>query len=183
MIQSSPAPIEALDATPSYRVEPSKSGVPTVAVTTDDGKSIHLHSRYQPLDEARRMVDALPLKECIAFHVHGFGLGYHVEELFDRSSDEAILCVVENDLLLLRTAFEQRDFSNLIRSNRVMFFWQLDKAGMFSRLMPHSATVAMAFRAGGSRTSLQLAPSFIARCKPGVMNSRRSPRPTSRRWY
>ena len=154
------AAIEALDATASYRVEPSKSGVPTVAVSIDGGKSIHLHSRYQPLDEAKRMVDALPLGECIAFHVHGFGLGYHVDELFERSSDEAILCIVENDLLLLRTAFEHRDFAELIRSNRVMFFWQLDKAGLFSRLMTHSATVAMAFGQVDHAPSLQLAPEF-----------------------
>src|SRR4051794_1944279 len=154
------AAIEALDATPSYCVEPSKSGLPTLAMPTDDGKPIHLHSRYQPLDEAKRLIDPLPLNSCIAFHVHGFGLGYHVEELFERASEEAITCVIENDLLLLRTAFELRDFAKLIRSNRVMFFWQPDKAAMFSRLMSQSATIAMAFHKVEHPPSLQLAPDF-----------------------
>src|SRR3954470_2576069 len=108
--------IEALDSQNSYRVEPSKHGSPTIAVTNADGKSIHLHSRYQPIDEAKKLIDALPLDECIAFHVHGFGLGYHVEHLFDRASAEALHCIFEHDLLLLRTAFEQRDFSKLIQS-------------------------------------------------------------------
>jgi hypothetical protein len=154
------AAIEALDRTPSYRVEPSKSGVPTVAIPNDDGKSIYLHSRYQPLDEAKKLIDPLPLDECIAFHVHGFGLGYHIEQLFEQASEEAILCVIENDLLMLRTAFEQRDFVKLIRSNRVLFFWQLDKAALFSRLMSQSATVAMGFTKVAHAPSLQLQSEF-----------------------
>src|SRR5262249_43663962 len=98
------AAIEATDQTNSYRIEISKSGAPTVAVPTAAGKTIQLHSRYQPLDEAKKLIDPLLLDECVAFHVHGFGLGYHVEELFDRASSEAITCVMENDLVLLRTA-------------------------------------------------------------------------------
>jgi hypothetical protein len=93
------AAIEALDSLHSYRVEPSKAGVPTLAMPTDDGKTIQLHSRYQPLEEAARLIDPLPLDECVAFHVHGFGLGYHVEQLFERSSDEAYIFVMEQDLL------------------------------------------------------------------------------------
>src|SRR5690242_14538845 len=154
------AAIEELDETPSYRVEPSKSGVPTVSIPTDDGKSIHLHSRYQPLDEARRLIDPLPLDTCIVFHVHGFGLGYHVEQLFESASNEAMICIFEDDLLRLRTAFEQRDFSTLIRSNRVIFFWQLDKAALFTRLMSQSATIAMAFEKVEHPPSMQLAEDF-----------------------
>src|SRR5437762_3080304 len=154
------AAIEALDATPSYRVEPSKSGQPTLAMPTDEGKSIHLHSRYQPLDDAKRLIDPLPLDTCIAFHVHGFGLGYHIEHLFERASSEATICVIEGDLLLLRTAFELRDFSKLIRSNRVIFFWHLDKAALFTRLMSQSATIAMGFEKVEHPPSLQLAHEF-----------------------
>ena len=154
------AAIEALDDTPSYRTEPSKSGPPTTAIATENGRTIYLHSKYQPTDEAKRLIDPLPLHECIAFHVHGFGLGYHVQNLFERASEEAIICVFESDLLLLRTAFELRDFSMLITSGRVMFFWREDKAAMFNRLMPQSAAIAMAFEAVNHSPSLQLAPDF-----------------------
>jgi hypothetical protein len=154
------AAIEAMDQTPSYRVETSKSGVPTVAIQTGDGKTIQLHSRYQPLDEAKKLIDPLSLDDCIAFHVHGFGLGYHVEHLFERASDEAIICVVESNLVLLRTAFENCDFAKLIRSNRVLFFWQADKSQLFSRMMSHSATVAMGFEKVVHAPSIQLAPQF-----------------------
>src|SRR4051812_6810730 len=154
------AAIEALDATPSYRVEASKSGAPTVSIPTSDGTTIQLHSRYQPLEEAKRLIDPLPLGSCVMYHVHGFGLGYHVEQLFERASIETTICVIENELLLLRTAMELRDFSKLIQSNRLMFFWQADKSALFTRLMSQSAAIAMGFEKVDHAPSLQLAPEF-----------------------
>ena len=154
------AAIEQTESQESYAVEKSKCGLPTVAIADEAGKRIYLHSRYQPMDEAEKLVDALPLEECIAFHVHGFGLGYHVERLFERASVEAIHCIFEPDLLLLRTAFEQSDFSKLIQSGRVTFYWQLDKPELFNRLNPHSATVSMAFEGLNHSPSLQLQPQF-----------------------
>src|SRR5690242_17600730 len=41
-----------------------------------------------------------------------------------------------------------------------MFFTRLDKADIFTRLMQHSATVAMAFEAVNHSPSLQIAPDF-----------------------
>src|SRR5436190_9263476 len=94
------AAIEAVERLPSYVVTPSKSGEPTLALPTPDGRQMQLHSRYKPIDEAKSWVDPLPLEERVAFCVQGFGLGYHVQELFDRAGDESILCVFEPDLVL-----------------------------------------------------------------------------------
>jgi hypothetical protein len=88
------ATIEALDEHVNYAVEPSKSGSHTVCLPTPDGKSIYLHSRYRPVEEAQKLIDAVPVDDRAMFHVCGFGLGYHVEALFDRAGDEAILCVL-----------------------------------------------------------------------------------------
>jgi hypothetical protein len=154
------AAIEAVEHSPSYLVTPSKSGEPTLAMTTSDGRQIQLHSRYRPIDEAKTWVDPLPLEERAAFYVQGFGLGYHVEQLFDRAGEESLICVFEPDLVLLRTAFEQRDFTKLIESGRVLFFHHEDKAELFSRLMPHTAMLAMGFEPLVHAPSLQLQPSF-----------------------
>src|SRR5689334_3273676 len=51
------AAIEALEESAVYPVEASKSGPPTVAVPTPDGRSIYLHSRYRPIDEAQKLID------------------------------------------------------------------------------------------------------------------------------
>jgi hypothetical protein len=126
-----------------YAIEPSKSGEPTVAVPTADGRTIHLHSRHRPLEEAKRLIEGIDCEEHVFYYVHGLGLGYHLELLFERSSDEAVFCVFEPDLLLLRTLLEARDLSKLIASRRVIFFWKLDKGDLFVRLMKQASMVSL----------------------------------------
>src|SRR5947209_3647255 len=93
--------IEALHPRPSYSITPSKSGVPTVSVPAPEGRTITLHSRYEPIDEARRLVTPIAVDEKLAFYLFGLGLGYHLELLFDQEGDEALFFVFEPDLLLI----------------------------------------------------------------------------------
>jgi hypothetical protein len=194
------AAIEALEDAPSHATEPSKSGSPTVSLRTEQGRTISLHSRYEPLDEAKRLIEPLPTDDRTAYYIHGFGLGYHVQELFDRASSEAIICVLESDLVLLRTALELRDFTKLIHSGRVLFFWQADKSELFMRLTPHTATISTGFEAVTHAPSLQVQPEFhrqmqtwigefISFCRTNistlVLNGRRTAENVSRNiaWY
>lgn len=131
-----------LDQEP-YAIEPSKAGWPTLSLPTPDGRRLFLHSRHQPLDEARRLVESADLEGKTVLFVHGFALGYHVEMLFDRLGDEALIVVLEPDLHLLRTAFELRDFSRLLRTSRVMFLTQPDRAALMMRLGGHQALVSV----------------------------------------
>lgn len=50
-----------------------------------------LHSRYNPAEEARRLVDAAGLSPERPVLVLGMGLGYHVRELLDRGFKVAVL--------------------------------------------------------------------------------------------
>jgi len=152
--------IEAMDE--SYAVEPAKSGEPTVAVTGLAGRKIYLHSRYQPADEARRLIEPIDAGGCMAFHVHGFGLGYHVEQLFDKLSHEGIIAVLEPDLRLLRTAFEQRDLSGLIASKRVYFFHEPNKTELLIKLTSWAAMFTMGFKKVEHAPSVQARPDFYA---------------------
>ncbi|HEX4125399.1 MAG TPA: 6-hydroxymethylpterin diphosphokinase MptE-like protein [Tepidisphaeraceae bacterium] len=140
------AAIEAVSTSEPYPVEPSRAGPPTLALAAVDesggqagqgARRIYLHSRYAPLEEAARMVDSAGVESCLAFYVFGFGLGYHVQNLFDRAGDEAIFLIFEPDLMILRTAFEHHDFSKLIASGRAHFFHRLDKGELLARLTPH----------------------------------------------
>src|SRR5687768_6476666 len=124
--------IEALADGP-HTIETSRSGAPTVLIE-HGGRDIYLHSRHEPIEEATRLVAHIDFDEKVAFFIHGFGLGYHVEAVFDRASDEAVLCVVEPDLRMLRTALEARDLSRLIESRRVLVLTKVDKSEVFVRL-------------------------------------------------
>jgi hypothetical protein len=112
-------------------------------VPTADGRTIHLHSRHRPLEEAKRLIEGIDCEQHVFYYVHGLGLGYHLELLFERSSDEAVFCVFEPDLLLLRTLLEARDLSKLIASRRVIFFWKLDKGDLFVRLMKQASMISL----------------------------------------
>lgn len=152
--------IEAVEE--PYPVELSKSGDPTVAVAGPAGRKIYLHSRHQPTDEAKRLVDPVDAGQCMAFHVHGFGLGYHTEQLFNKLSHEGIISVLEPDLRLLRTAFEQRDLSQLIASRRVYFFCDANKSELLVKLTSWAAMFTMGFEKLEHAPSVQARPDFYA---------------------
>lgn len=153
------AQIDALD-TPLYHTEPSRAGPPTVGIMGSRGAVVYLHSRYDPQSEARKLIEQTDLSNKVAYYVHGFGLGYHVEALFERAGDEALLCIFEPDVNLLRTAFFACDHSRLIGSGRVLFFTQADKSDLLNRLTPHSAMISVGVDSISHPPSLALAPDF-----------------------
>jgi hypothetical protein len=134
--------IEAALEGAGHRVEQSKSGLATVCVEAG-GKNIYLHSRYQPVAEAQRLIESVSTEQKTAFYLLGLGLGYHLEVLFERASEEAIFCIFEPDVRVIRAALESRDLTKLITSRRLLWFWELDKPGLFRRLTPHTALVSV----------------------------------------
>ena len=156
------AELEALHPLAPYDVEPSKAGPPTVALapSTGGGSKIQLHSRYQPLTEAARLLNDVDAAERFAFYVHGFGLGYHVEALFDQAGKESLLFVFEPDLRLIWTALHHRDYSRLIESRRVFFFTRADKSELFTRLTPHAALISVGVATLAHPPSMQVAEAF-----------------------
>src|SRR3954469_22965364 len=114
--------IEAIEETPRLTVEPSRSGPPTVTVQTIDGRAVNLHSKYDPVLEAQKLVDQVPSENCVAFYLLGLGLGYALETLFDHVSDESLLFVFEPDLHMIRAALEHGDLSRVISSGRLYLF-------------------------------------------------------------
>lgn len=64
-------------------VERGVSGLPTVRMEGDGVQ--YLHSRYDPIQEARQVVDAWEIDDSITtLCVIGLGLGYHVRECLER---------------------------------------------------------------------------------------------------
>jgi hypothetical protein len=152
----------------AVRVELARSGEPTIAIlpaAESTGGAVYLHSRYQPAAEGKKLAAAVDVDEKLIFYCLGFGLGYHVEKLFDQAGDDAIFCIFEPRLAVLRAAFEQRDVSRLIASRRVMFFTTADKADLFTRLNPHTAAVNLGTATLEHAPSVQTSPDFFAHQK------------------
>jgi hypothetical protein len=153
------AQIESLPEPGGYPVEPSKSGPPTAALTTAQGRRLYLHSRFDPVAEAAKLTDTIDAGKA-GYFILGFGLGYHTETLFDRAGDEAIFCIFESDLRLLRTAMESRDLSRLLESRRLLFFLAPDKSELLNRLNPHTALFSVGVETVVHAASHQVAGSF-----------------------
>jgi hypothetical protein len=141
-------------------VEASRTGPPTLSVRGADGRVVSLHSRYDPVAEARKLVGSVRVDGPVAFYLLGMGLGYHLEEVFERASSEALFFVFEADLGVMRAAMEKRDLTPLIRSGRVMFFTSADKADLFLKLTPHAAMCSMGLEGVTHSPSLGLHPAF-----------------------
>jgi hypothetical protein len=154
------AAIEAFDNQPSYPCEASRSGQPTMRAQTSDGRDLYLHSRHEPLKEAEQLLGDINPRETFVFFLHGLGLGYHAELLFERISKESILCVMEPDLVLLRTAMEQRDLSKLIESGRLLFFTTLDKSDLFVRMLNYNGLLILGTASITLSAAATLSPEF-----------------------
>jgi hypothetical protein len=146
---------------PPYSVERARCGAPTLTLESA-GREICVHSHHDPLDEARRLVAHVDFDQRVAFFVHGLGLGYHVEAIFERASDEAVICVCEPDLRMIRTALESRDLSRLIESRRVMLLTKLDKSEIFVRLAQQMAMFSLGYETIEHGPSLRLRPEHHA---------------------
>ncbi len=151
----------------SVRVEIAKSGEPTLAVLprADGGGVVYLHSRYQPAVEAKKLADTIDITDKLVFYCLGAGLAYHIEALFDRAGDDSMFCIFEPNLSILRTVMQQRDISRLITSRRVMFFTTPDKADLFTRLTPHTASVNLGTATLEHAPSVQVSQAFFANQK------------------
>ncbi|HEY8344014.1 MAG TPA: hypothetical protein VIL66_02355, partial [Bacillota bacterium] len=67
-------------------VEQAKSGEPTLYIN-QDGKSLYIHSKYNPIAEAEKFVAQFAEQDLHKYRhlfVYGVGLGYHIEELARR---------------------------------------------------------------------------------------------------
>ncbi len=83
---------------PDRVVEIGRAGSPTLRVG-----SIQMHSRYNPEEEARRLVESAKLEDACPVLVFGCGLGYHVLELLARGHE---VIVIEPDLDIVKLAID-----------------------------------------------------------------------------
>jgi hypothetical protein len=67
------------------KVVTSKSGLPTLVMEEEPGKVVYLHSKYDPIQEAERLISQfqdVSNYEHVIFY--GLGLGYHIQLFMDQ---------------------------------------------------------------------------------------------------
>lgn len=138
------ARLDALPFTQAAQLEAARDGHATVRLSADDGREIYAHSRYRPLEEARRFVDNLSAPDNPTFFVSGLGIGYHLIEL-ERRFDRPALIVAEDNLGLVKAALCLHDFSELISDGRLILLTCADNRALHARLSACNADLMLGF--------------------------------------
>lgn len=129
---------------PAVLIEPSRRGPPTVSVRPSNAdRGIYLHSKIDPVDEARRFAEAVEVGETFCFMVGGFGLGHHVKELHERLRGDAFIVVAEPNIPLLKAAMEAVDLADLFKEDKCVILTGFDKAEFQSRLEARNSLMMM----------------------------------------
>ncbi|MEK6799138.1 MAG: 6-hydroxymethylpterin diphosphokinase MptE-like protein [Planctomycetota bacterium] len=126
-----------------FPLEPTRSEAWTARITTADGKSVYLHSRHDPADEARQWASAVEIEDKYCIVVSGAGLGHHLKELFARLKGDAFMVCIEPSLRLLATALACVDLTPLLASGRFVILTDADKSRLHGHLHPHSSLMLL----------------------------------------
>jgi hypothetical protein len=157
--------IDDLPVNLRLEVLPSRAGPPTAKYANPQGQHIFLHSRYDPLAEARKFADRIDCQDAYCFVVAGLGLGYHVSALFERLKGDAFIIVTEPDLVLIKTALELVDLSERILAGKLLLLTTTDVGQLHQRLEYYSTTMMMGLQLVGHPVSEQIAGQFHTRLR------------------
>lgn len=126
LTKSQPSLAELLAATPPEAIDvfPSAKSVPTARTTRRDAAAILLHSKYDPMQEARQNIRKVNLQGADYFILLGFGLGYNLDALLEVTPhSESRYFVIESDPGILRAAMEARDLAKILTLPHLHFAW------------------------------------------------------------
>ena len=105
------------------KIFPAVCGIPT-ALYQRDSSPVALHSKYDPLKEARQLLKKSDFSGADYFVLLGFGLGYILDALLEENPNPSNhYFIIESDLEILRAAFETRDLSFMLSLPNVHFAW------------------------------------------------------------
>jgi len=96
----------------------SETGLPTLEIQSNHNK-IHLHSKRDPLKEAKRIAESFIDGSEQIIVVVGLGLGYHIDAML-KANQESLFIVKEPDPELFAVLLRTRDLSNILLSKRVI---------------------------------------------------------------
>ncbi len=162
--------IDDLPLDASLELTPTKVGPKTARVQTADGRSLQLHSRYDPQAEADEFCQGIEKGDAVAFVLSGMGLGYHVKSLFAECGDQILVIVTEPDPVTIKTALEHTDLSTELATGRFVFISGPDKSLLHDRLGRYSTLLMLGTVFVVPPTAREHNNDFHAACRAAVMD-------------
>ncbi|MBN2554190.1 MAG: motility associated factor glycosyltransferase family protein [Spirochaetales bacterium] len=122
------AGLQATEGSAEIMIEQTPSGCPTAKL-----RGTYLHSRYDPMKEARRIISREAPSGTSGAVVLGFGLGY-LPEAFCESHPDKPLLVIEEDSALFLQALAARDMRKLLGRRSVTWCIAHEPQALMPRL-------------------------------------------------
>lgn len=136
-----------------FEVVDSKTDVPTLKVNID-GRELFLHSKYNPIQEAERLVNHMDPSVLEKDHVifFGVGLGYHIEQ-FAKKYPQKTFSIVEPHAEVFLRFLENRKLEIDFINHLVSIYIQSETVTLLEYLTQLSSTMK-------SNTALFILPAY-----------------------
>ncbi|MCB9854470.1 MAG: motility associated factor glycosyltransferase family protein [Phycisphaerales bacterium] len=162
--------VDQLPVSAGLDVQPSKRGGPTAAVATSDGRTLFLHSRYDPEREAAEFGDNIEAGDAACIVLCGLGLGYHLKAIFRRYGRETVILVSEPDVAAIKSAMEHVDLRDEIASGRVRILTSIEKDYLHDRLTQISTQLMFGTCFAVPTASREQNADFHAKCRDAIVD-------------
>jgi hypothetical protein len=125
-----PEPIELLEY--GYSIEPTSSGLMTLAITSNE-KKYYMHSNRNASTEAFYLAQSWYKEDKQIYIIYGFGMGYHINEL-SRLDNNIRIEIYESDLNIIKLACAYSDIKDIIANANVRLIYDPDFLKLIDRL-------------------------------------------------
>lgn len=162
----------AVDALPFSRLpglEPTRDGSATARVAADDGREIYLHSRYDPLGEAKKLIAANLGAGHSTFFLHGLGLGFALRAL-EEAVEQPVVLVVENDLRWIKATLLLHDLAEMIADGRLQFLTSVDKRDLSQRLSACNADLMLGVQSLSTPIAARVGAAFHEQARAALLD-------------
>ncbi|MEX0653835.1 MAG: 6-hydroxymethylpterin diphosphokinase MptE-like protein [Phycisphaeraceae bacterium] len=141
----------------------SKAG-PWSATVEQEGRPLWLASRFDPAQEAQRLVGEVDYGAAAAVVVMGLGVGHHVQAVAEAAGERTLLVVFEPDARLLRAVLEKVDHTSWLgRPNVVVVAGEVDRSAFMQRADRYAGVLTQGTKLVTHPPTRQRDPAAIAR--------------------
>ncbi len=124
------------DLADQIAVVESKTGDPVLKY-----KDVLLHSLYAPVKEAQKFVSGLELNPNINVVLMGVGMGYHLEQIIERSRKRDMILVIEKSIGIFKHFLANRNIDNLYGKCKIYFCVGKNPMDIFRALQGCALTI------------------------------------------
>jgi len=122
----------------AFEVVPTKTAGYFTVKILKDSKEMYLHSLYNPKVESQRWVDSLQgFKAGDILYVLGFGCGYHIRLLLEKTQGQNKIIVLDTETELFNKVLLYIDISDIIEEENVCLVIEDDLHKFKSLLKPY----------------------------------------------